>query len=264
MKKNLLWLILLVSFCQISFAQKNKKVLLNFNFKAGQKYQIDFGSNQQVSVQGMEMPQSFTMGTEYEVVSVEKDGTASIKITYNKIKFTQNNPVMGKIGYDSESKEEPDENSKMLATAFGQLKGKWVIVKMKKNGQLLEATEGDEALKKVIKEQGNNFGSYPEKPVKIGESWTSEEKRSMNGVVMNISTQFTLKALQDGKWIIDSIGKIKNEKGDEIGSQTGTTELSKNDLMQMKSVVNQDITSLEIQGMKMAVKSDNNITSAKK
>ena len=130
MKKLLLGVLVLVSFCQIVYAQKNKKVLLALTSKVGDKYQVDMVLGQQISMQGMEMPQKMSFGTTYEVMKVEANGITSIKMTYTSVKFVQDNPA-GKIEYDSESKEEPEGNSKMMAQAFGQILGKYVVFQMK-------------------------------------------------------------------------------------------------------------------------------------
>jgi hypothetical protein len=260
MKKTIILLILSLLVLQVSWAQKNKKVILAHQYKVGKKYQYKFLANQHISVSGMELPQVMDMGMEYEIVSVDKEGIANVKITYTSIRFMQDNPMMGKMEYDSESTTAPDEKSQMFAQAFGKLKGKWVVVKMKKNGQITESVEGDPQLMKVMNEQvSGGIGALPEKKLKVGDTWTTEENRNTNGIAMNVKTTNTLKALENGKWIIESQGTIQDEKGNPMGTQTGKTEFDAKDLMIVKAIIKQDIKEMQVQGMKMQLKSENNI-----
>jgi hypothetical protein len=265
MKKTILILLLGLFCCQLTFAQKKKKVLLEYKYQVGQKYHFIMNTSQQIGIQGIEIPQNMTFGMDYEIMAVDKEGTANVKITYQTIKFVQDNPMMGKMEYDSESTTEPNEQSKTITQAFAQLKGKWVVVKMKKNGEMLDAVEGDPTIAKAMNDQGGStLGSYPEKPVKVGESWTKTEKKNSNGVVMNISTTTTLKAFKAGKWLIEVSGTIQDEKGVGIGTQTGSSELDAKDIMLVISNTKQDISELPVQGMKMKIKAEYAIQSSKK
>lgn len=264
MKKLFSFALIFVFFCQLAVAQKKKQALLAYNFKVGNKYQSEMQFAQQIAVMGQNMPQTMAFGVEFEVMAVEPNGDASLKVTYTRIKFEQDNP-MGKMGYDSDSTEEPDEKSAMLAESLGKLKGKWVVMKMRKNGEMIAVTDGDEALKQAFQQQsGELFSKYPDKPVKVGKSWTSEQNRNTNGVKLNVVSTYTLKEYQNGKWIIAMNGILKDSAGKEIGTQTANIELDEADIMITKTVGDQDVKNLTVNGMTMGIKAKNTITVVKK
>lgn len=265
MKKILLCALMWVAFCQVSIAQKNKKVLLAFNFKVGDIYQMEVIADQKMYIGNDRGTQGFTFGASLEVVAINPDKSYDLKMTYNVIKYVMYMPGVT-LDFDS-SKEQTEEQSpefEALKKGFAQLLGKWVVFRMKQNGELLGATDGDEALKKVFKDQNFTFGSYPAKPIKIGSSWTITETRNMNGVKMKMVYENKLVGLVDGNWVVASKGVIKDEKDETKGTLSGTSYLNQNDLMQMKTAMKQNLKDFDVNRMKMDLESENTITCVKK
>ena len=261
MKKVLFVCFALVLF-QSAFAQKNKGITLAYNFQKGAKYIMTFGTLQDVKVMGQEMPQAMTFVISYEVLKADKDGTAEMKLTYDRIKFSQNNP-MGQIDYDSDSKSAPEGLTAMIAENFGKLVKQSLVIRMKKNGEIVDVLEGDENLKQAFK-QNKMVSTFPDKALKVGDSWSEDTQNDTGAVKIKVSTTYTLASIKDGKIVIESKGILKNGEGKEMGTQSGTSTYDQNDLMLVISAVVQDIKGMEVQGMTMDMTTKSNVSVGKK
>lgn len=264
MNKKLILLAILC--CGLIFnmhAQKKQSYLLNYTFKKGNIYYMELTTTQQIKMSGMDMPQEMIFGTEFEVIDTDEKGNATLKMTYTRVKFEQQNPQVGKISYDSNEKEKTNESSKTMAQAFAQVLDKYVIVKMKPTGEIAEVIGGDETLKQAFQKE-NNFATYPTKKLKIGDSWTFKQEKNMSGTDVIITSKNMLKEVKDGQFFLEGKSEIKDKKGKKIGDMTSKSTLKQDDIMISLQKISQKLPNFEIPQGKMSITSDITMDSKKK
>lgn len=264
MKKTHLICFVLITLSFAISAQSKKELLLNYDFELGSQYEMIFETKQIINASELTIPQNIGMVAICEILAVNAiDSTSLMKITYKKLWFIQDNP-QEKIFYHSDSTQESTGESVRIAQAFGRLVDKWVTIRFKNNGEMVESVDGDELLMKVMMDQNNIFSKYPSKSIKIGESWTSEEKREINSLKFLMTSKNTLKSVKNGKVNFISEGILKDEHEKQVGTQYGTFELDEKDLMVMKCYIEQDIKDMLVMGLVMDLKSKTTITVTKK
>lgn len=228
-----------------------EKIDLKLRLKPGQKYAMRVITDQKISQTMHEHEQKIDyltdMGMGFEVLAVDADGTASVKITYQTIRAKMSGP-MGLIEYDS---TEPDAAvgaetppAQMIRQMFAGMVGQSFVMKANTLGkvvavegfkemmqQMAEKIGGDDADKnEEIKEFMKNFLSedkvkmmgsnmtiaFPSWPVGIGDSWTDKETMSV-GFPIEIDNTYTLKERKNGVAIVDISSKMNlGEKGASI------------------------------------------------
>lgn len=165
-----------------------------------------------------------------------------------------------------------------------KLRGKFVILKMDKTNtvtsvsgfesiMLPDSTDAAAraAMEKMFsKEQFNSmfgmmFKLYPDKPVKVGDSWNRESELEMGNIKMKIKMKQTLLEVKDGvavidiKGLIDGKGKM-NQGGvsvdmDLSGGQNGKVNITMNNGYVKSGSYKMDVKgNMEVMGQKVAVK----------
>ena len=228
-----------------------EKIDLKLRLKPGQKYAMRVITDQKISQTMHEHEQKTDyltdMGMGFEVLAVDADGTASVKITYQTIRAKMSGP-MGLIEYDS---TEPDAAvgaetlpAQMIRQMFAGMVGQNFVIKVNPQGkvvgvegfkemmqQMAEKMGGDDAAEnEEIKEFMKNFLSedkvkmmgsnmtiaFPSWPVGIGDSWTDKETMSV-GFPIEIDNTYTLKERKNGVAIVDINSKMDlGKKGASI------------------------------------------------
>lgn len=251
MNKISLFLCTILLASNILYAQKKKSVLLQYNYKVGKHYQFDMGFEQNMLLPNspQEVQQNMFIGADFEVLSVEPNGDALLRMTYNRIKID-----MASISYDTDNADETDDSP--VAQSFNKLKGKWVNLRLSKNGKLIEVTEGDEALKEAIKNENSAFTQFPDKPIKIGKGWKTEQKRDVMGISIKLLNTYTLKDYQDGKWILLIESIILDKDNKKVGSQKMDYILEEQDIMCASTAGVQNFDNLIINGNTLKMKSN--------
>lgn len=214
-----------------------EKIDLKLRLKPGQKYGIRVITDQKISQTMQEQEQKIDyltdMGMGFEVLAVDADGTASVKITYQTIRAKMSGP-MGLIEYDSTEPDAAaggdDPATQMIGQMFAGMVGQSFVMKVNPRGkvvevkgfkemmqQMAEKIGGDDAAKnEEIKEFLKNFLSedkvkmmgsnmslaFPSQPVGIGDSWTDKETMSV-GFPIEIDNTYTLKERKNGVAIVD-------------------------------------------------------------
>jgi hypothetical protein len=248
-----------------SGATAGEKVNLQMRLEPGKQYKLRVVTDQKI-VQVLERQefattQTITVGTVMDVLSVEPSGDAKVKITYQFVEFKQDGP-MGKIQYDS---RKPPETVPQAVKGFAALAGASLSMTLGPKGEpkeikgieeigarLMKAmTDIDDAskklLEKTIKEQLGDeslksttaiaASFMPDRPVAVGESWTSKETvRQM--VPLQVENTSTLQQCRDGVAVIAMRSKLTSDpeakpiemgliqlKVNLSGEQEGTTEI---------------------------------------
>ncbi|UKT63753.1 DUF6263 family protein [Pedobacter mucosus] len=212
-------LFLLVGFTSVnSFAQKS--FLLKQNYPVGKKYDYSLISSQIISQKFGATTVNITqdIGTDYFfVVAGEINGDKNINVIYNRIymkSVTGGNTMILDSNVPDSTKKNPFSGLKgarfsMVFAPNGEIKAVTGIDKMvaKMATEMTNDTSEVKQIQNSLTQQFNaemvkqtmesSFKIYPEKPVKIGDSWTVDTKIKMSMPIETI-TKYTLKDVKNG------------------------------------------------------------------
>lgn len=245
--------VLLVSVSAIA----QKAYTLKQNFPIGKKYDFSMISDQVINqeVAGQKISLNQNIGTDYTFSirngdNLEKD----IEVVYNRIfmKSSANGNVMAMDSDDQDStKQNPFIGLKgasftMTMAADGSIKSLTGIDRMLNNmaSKMSKDSATIQTVKAALSKQFNSEGMkqtmesslriYPEKPVKVGESWTVDTKMQMTMPIETI-TKYTLKEVKDGIAYLNINGTLVSKgnfqaMGNEMetnltGTNTGDAQL---------------------------------------
>lgn len=217
------------------------------------KQEMDMTMDMGIDMMGQsiqnEMGMKMTMA--FEVLGDTND-LKKIKMTYENINMTMKMNTPGTEGMNMDS---------MMNKSNKKMEGKSISILLDKNNKVV-AVEGyeeliasnmdeemDEATKEQFKkmfskEQANSmlgmmFQMYPDKPVRVGESWEKEIETSMAEIKMTVKGKYTLKSVKDGVANILVAGKFSgkgsmNQNGmsmdmDMDGDQSGQINIGLSD-----------------------------------
>ncbi len=238
-----------------------------FSYKQTQETETD------VSVMGQQQKtiQMQVMDYEYQVQDKKEDGSTDLDVVIKGLKVETSSPMFS-MQYDSENADGSgqfdqlygpmvdhkfdlmvDKNGKVTTFSgasemFENIKENANMPNMEQIMGSLETQFGDETLKE-------NFASFskflPPNPVKVGETWTTNDTMSASmGFISN--NTYTLKKRSGGKAIIEMTGEVASIPTDEPvemmgmkitynlkGTQSGTIEVDEKTGYTLKSVIGQ-------------------------
>jgi len=260
----------------------DEKIVLRLRLKEGESYRQRMTTDQKISqtIQGQQLDMAQKMGMEftYDVLKVNADGTARVKVTYTGVLFEQDGP-MGKIRYDSAN---PPETVHPLAQGFAALVGQGFSMEFTPEGKVTnvegvdamlkhmlanmdlpdEATKadlekklteqfGDQAMKEMME---NMMATYPDGPVGLEDSWSKKIVVS-KGFGMIMENTWTLKARRDGKALVSVTSKVSPNPDaaaiavgpmkigyDLSGKQEGTIEIDEATGWTLRQELTQDLS----------------------
>ena len=219
-----------------------EKIDLKLRLKPGQKYAMRVITDQKISQTMHEHEQNINsltdMGMGFEVLTVDADGTASVKITYQTIRAKMSGP-MGLIEYESTETDAAvgaeTTTAQMIRQMVAGMVGQSFVMKANTLGKVVEVKGFKEMMQQMaekiggddpaeneeIKEFMKNFLSedkvkmmgsnmtiaFPSRPVGIGDSWTDKETMSV-GFPIEIDNTYTLKERKNGVAIVDTSSKM--------------------------------------------------------
>lgn len=238
----------LVAICFLS-ACNSKKTLsgeaytLKMQLKEGDKFNHDMdvmvGTDMSMAGQNISMNMDMNMGVSFDVLS-DSAGYKRLKLTYDRVKTT----------IDFKGLPEGTMDTDAINNAGSKTEGKSIILVLGKGNEIVDVTGFDEMVndenatlqereqykKMFSKEQVNSmmglmFMMYPDKPVKVGETWDKITEVTMAGIKMKMNNKFKLLSVNNGVAVIDINseykGKGKMEQGgmglemDMDGEQSG-------------------------------------------
>lgn len=232
-----------------AIAEENNKINLKLNLKAGQKFKTTTTTEQQVkqSFQGQAMDVNTTQIMEMfsEVLEVDSNNIAKIKMTYGDMKIKMDAP-QGGFEYDSAN---PDPNAtagnpqlEAMQSMWSSSKGMSITMKVDAKGKV----KGCEGLKEMldamtakmtktdpnggamvkamlenffnenaIDEMGNSmYGNFPDGPVAVGDMWDSITSLGGDSFPIDIDVTYMLKDVNDGIATIETTSKIDMGTGE--------------------------------------------------
>jgi hypothetical protein len=220
----------------------------------------------------MDMDMGFRGVTTFRVLDVS-DQFKEMSMTYSEMEMSANIEGM-------------EEANDMLTNndAGRKLNGKSVTMKLNDKNEIIEVQGLDdlmvddsmdaatqEQIKKMFsKEQMNSmfslaFQMYPDKPVKVGDSWEKISDVNVAGVNMKLKNNFTLSAVKDGIASLKVEGKLDgkgnmqqgnmNMEMEVNGKQDGTIDLKLSDGLLVGSALVLDADAgLKMMGQSVPVK----------
>lgn len=153
------------------------------------------------------------------------------------------------LSYNSEE-EATDEATKMLGQQFSKIIDQKITSVINEKGKTIDidlppsfAAQGFDA-----SSFSNMSPSFPDKAVAPGESWESTAEIAENPLFSKIEMTSTYrKEIADG-YVIDIVGKMLQESGQEIGTMSGSYTLDKQTHFTKSSAIK---TTIEAQGAKI-------------
>jgi hypothetical protein len=193
---------------------------------------VDQRIDQEMQGQKMSMTQQMGVGYTFAVESIEADGSAWLKTTYDWVMMKQDTP-MGKREYDSAN---PPEEIPLMAKGSAALVGNSVSMLLDPKGTVREVKGldallqtmlkgidippgpafegiekqlkdqfGDDALKEMMR---NMMAHYPDEPVRVGDSW-DQKVVIAKGFPVIIETTYTLRDRKDGVTTVDNESTLR-------------------------------------------------------
>ncbi|WP_316806032.1 DUF6263 family protein [Pedobacter agri] len=233
MKTFKIFLLFLLSLSFGAFAQK--PYVLKQNLPIGKKYNFAMASdqiiNQEISGQKINLTQ--TIGTDYTFdIRNGSDLDKDIDVVYNRI-FMKSSAMGNTMAMDSDDADTTKKNPfrgikgasfRMVMAPDGSIKSLTGIdamltrmaSKMSKDSAVMISIKASlakqfnaESMKQTME---SSLKVYPEKPVKIGDSWTVDTKMQMTMPIETI-TKYTLKDVKNGIAYLNISGTLTS-KGD--------------------------------------------------
>ncbi len=207
-----------------------KTYSLKQNYPTGNKYDFSFVSDQMINqkISGQSINLTQTIGTDYTFDITEgHNGDKDIKVTYNRL-FMKSTAMGNTMNLDSDEADSTKKNPfaglkgasfYMTVASNGGVKTVAGIDKMLDNvaGKMTSDTTKLKAVKNAMSKQFNaeavkqtmesSFKIYPEKPIKIGDSWTVDTKLQMSMPIETI-TQYTLKEVNGNTAVLSVKGNL--------------------------------------------------------
>jgi hypothetical protein len=187
-----------------------------------QELDMDMDMDMNAMGQNMKMKMGMKSAVDFEV-SGDSANLKNLSMTYRKQDMTMSMggmPGTEGLNYDS-----------IANKIANHIVGKKVVMQLDRNNEIVNVTGFEEVMasdssltpemedqmtKMFSKEQLNNlfsmmFQVYPDKPVRVGDSWNKELKTSMSNVSLTIDMKYKLTSVKDGIAYIDAKGKIKTK-----------------------------------------------------
>lgn len=234
-------------------SKSGEPVTLKFNLEKGKSYEYEMDVNMENEVQGQKMKSNMEFDYLIEVID-DQGGVKTVKSTYQRVKMEMDMPN-AKIDIDTDKPQDTttmDGNPlNMMSPMFYAIKGKSFTMKVDAEGKVTEVNgiqemqeamlnglnvdeEAREQFEIGFKSQFNEenlkqsfsqaFNIFPNKPVKVGDSWNKE--MTMGGGAMKMNTTYTVKSISGNKVTLDASSTF--DMMGSKGNQTGTFVVNAN------------------------------------
>jgi hypothetical protein len=296
MKKTIstyLFIALLFALAGCKTASNTASKPLSFNLSTGKSY--DYDMRYEIDQSMMAQNTKMTLGTLYSVdVLSDSAGIKTLKGTYRN--FRMKADMMGiAIDIDTDkpdtSKPDPGNPMAMMSKVFRMIKGATFTMKIDKKGNVLAVT-GAEQFRDMIVAYADSMGAdeadlqsareafsqqfneeavksqfsqiftiFPDKEVKIGDSW--EQVTSTNApMAAKNTTKYTVKEIEGDMVTLTSKTKMEGtdkSKFDLEGDQEGNLIVNSKTGLVVQAEYNQNMY-VKAQGMTIGMKAKGNIT----
>lgn len=258
---------ILIPGCNGSQSGSGDAVDLKLNLQKGKTYTYLMKSDMNIAMDLMGKPMNTTanidFGFKMKVEDIDAQHNFNMTASYNAIRFKMSAMGMD-LGYDSgnlgDTTKENTMNN-MFRKVFSSMVGRSFKLTMSPKGEVLKV----DSLKELVQSMADNidvpdnmkaqmrkqmtesfnedqvkqgfaqgFSIYPEKPVKVGDSWTKNVDKTMNSMKMKQEIKYTVKEIKDNNVLLDMTGIITSAmasdstsavKLDMSGDEKGSMEL---------------------------------------
>jgi Family of unknown function (DUF6263) len=228
-----------------SQAGKGKAINLKFNLPKGAGY--DYNMNMDMAVKGeaggqpVNVTNTMNIGYHFKAID-DSAGWKKLTSTVTRIALKVNAGGTN-INFDTDQPvDTSDVISSSIAKALGALKGGEFGFTMNEKGDIGSVTGLDEMLQRMSTGDDQNsmgsafneesfkqnmqsaFGSYPDKPVKPGDSWSKTTTSINAGMPMNIESVYKLESVSGNIATVNVNSKISTSdttSGNTTGTMTG-------------------------------------------
>ena len=266
------FLMLTILGCGSTNKLSNKEVLLRFQPKENDALTMNMDYTMTMTgVQSMGM--DMTMKMDVNVHGLDKKGAFYIDNTISRMTMSMKS-LMANIEYDSDKPNPDDPASNEMNKIISKMINVKITSKMDNRGTTLESPDynkifGDTPeLKSQIDQMNNSlqnaFILYPEKPLKVGDSWDNEI--NIKGQVpMKQTFVYKLKEITDNFVKLDVLGDItiSSDMITGTGTMAGTMVIDRKSGFLSASNLIQNMT-MATMGMEMNIVNDIKITMVKK
>lgn len=227
---------------------------LKFNLDKGKTYvysmKTHFDMNIEMMGKKMNTGGDMDFGFNMKVDDIDAQGNRMLTDTYDAIRFKVSAMGMD-MGYDSKNAgDTTKENmmSGMFRKIFGSMLGKAFKMTMSPKGEIskieglkemvqsmsehldipenmkdkmqqqMQQSFSDDQIKQSF-QQG--FGFYPDKPVKVGDTWNKDMDRNMNNMAMKVNSKYSVKEVTDNSVVLEVTGTIAAAGKDSTATTSG-------------------------------------------
>lgn len=270
MKKHVVLLTLLtVILAGKGFGQGNKSYTLNFNPANGEKYNMEMVTDTKVTQsymgQDMKINMKYIVDALYDINA--SGSNKALSMTYDKIIMD-----MDMMGQNIEMNSESPDSTNPQNQSFRALKGATVTAIIKSDGTVIDVQGAEalidrlgnadgpakEGLKRLVGKDAiksimeGSFKIYPDKKVKVGDSWTSITAIE-SPYKMSSNNTYTLNKVENGRAYVNVTSATStngpqkmNANGMEMsvdltGDATGSIEMDLGSGMPLKTNVIQNL-----------------------
>ena len=228
MKKTAITLMLFVFTISVT---SQESVLLRYNYKKGDKYQMSMTMKQDMGVLG---GMNISMKSDVNIVSVENN-KFELSTKANRV---QMNVAQGgtEVSFDSDTKEEDlDAEGKKMKTQFDAVLKTITYYSLNDLGEMASvrsepATPNIAENKDVI-----GYSVFPKEAVKVGSTWTQD----LSPEGMKMSLKYKVKEITKANVIVDITGTIEvmGIKGSLTGAATIDRATGNTNKMKLNSII---------------------------
>ena len=215
--------IILVLFFATTIAVAQKSVLIRYQPKVGSTLKNDMTALMDITIkagdQNIQTKMNMTFDMSYHTKE-RKNDVNSIDMIFDKITMDIKNPMMSG-SYNSDAKDETDPFALKIADSFKGVLDKPVPMKINTQGGFSEPIDIVKIFPEIpaskareLKEQmSNQFIQFPEKKVKVGESWTMSTTMNQVG---KIEYTYTLIGVEKEKLLLKVKGKMLESESQTV------------------------------------------------
>ena len=251
-----------------------------FNLQKGKVYEYNMDYDMEQEMQGQEINTNLKGNYTLEVTA--DDGKVkTLKTTYQRMAMNVAMPgrtmSIDSDKTDTSSKGEINDPGQLMNAMFGALKGKSFTMKVDREGKVLEVTGLNElaqamvnsmnlkpdmkpmaqqAFSQQFNEQNvkdmfsQSFHIFPNKPVKVGDTWEKSFAGSVN-MPIQMTTNYTVKSIDNDFVILDSKSNLNFGSDNKMsGTQLGTMKVNAKSGLVEDGTFEQKVTG----GMNMSTK----------
>ncbi len=247
------------------------EIELKLNLTKGKKYDMKMNMETNVEMnmmgQAVNSVTSMNMAMDYEVKDVLPSGNFLVRSTYKTIKMSGETMGM-KYEFDSETGTATGMQGEQMAAGMKKMIGEYSEMEMDKAGKVIKTFNSPGLTTEGGKQRNGfesmNYSIFPDKKIKVGDTWDSNIEQDMNGTIMIIKTTYKLVAVKDGMADITMDGTIELKPGSNgkvNGTQKGTGKIEIATGLSKEVIMDQNIDmEMDDMGMKMPMKMKNKIT----